>query len=284
MARYAVRRNDPNKALALGDQITELYNRQYQYYNENCCKRKKWIVTVLIKYYIMGMANQRLDHFEVALECYNHFLQHARKEFGHDHILVGTVLQLKGSVLFEQRNLTAAMLAFLASLKIQEFTSPHNLERLLYQIARTLHDKEDYTDALHMYQRTLVLQKQKNQMSVQVLTTMCNIARIYYVLGDVSTSVKINEEIIQIATQLSGQKHPFVAYRLKVLGNMLVEVGRLEDAMQVFAKAARSGLSDAVTNFYDTNFQEDIETSSFAIQAAKTLSKVGHLHPHAACA
>jgi len=237
------------------------------------------------------MANQRLDHFDKALDHYNHFLHHARKEFGHHHKHVGVVLQLKGSVLFEQRNLTPAMLAFLASLKIQELQSATltknccTFERLLYQIARTLHDKEEYTDALTMYQKTLKLQKQNNKndkKSVQILTTLCNAARLHYLLGDVTMALSINEEIVEIASKISGNKHPFVAHRLKILGNMLVEVGRLTDAMEVFAKAARFGISDAITNFYHND--EDVDTSSFAIKAAKTLSKVGVLYPHAPCA
>lgn len=302
MARFAVRRNDPTKSIEFSDKICHYYQQemkqqqhcpksQQTLHKNKYCLKKKWISTVLVKYYIQGMAHQRMDHFDKALDHYNHFLHHARKEFGHHHIHVSVVLQLKGSVLFEQRNLTAAMLAFLASLKIQERQStPHKnsfatLERLLYQIARTLHDKEEYTDALSMYQKTLKLQQQNNKndnKSVQILTTMCNIARIHYLLGDVKMALNINEEIVQIASKISGSKHPFVAHRLKILGNMLVEVGRLSDAMEVFAKAARCGISDAITNFYHND--EDVETSSFAIKAAKTLSKVGVLHPHSPCA
>uniref|UniRef100_A0A7S2WIG4 Kinesin light chain n=2 Tax=Eucampia antarctica TaxID=49252 RepID=A0A7S2WIG4_9STRA len=288
MARFAVRRNDSTKTIELCEQISHLYEEQQLQHKKKYCLRKKWIATVLAKYYILGMAQQRLDHFDKALDCYNHFLHHARKELGHHHVHVGAVLQLKGSLLFEQRNLTAAMLAFLASLKIQELQSSTTImtnERLLYQIARTLHDKEDFTDALTMYQKTLKLQREKNNndpKSVQVLTTLCNMVRIHYLLGDVTTALSINEEIVQIAAKISGNKHPFVAHRLKILGNMLVEVGRLSDAMEVFAKAARSGISDAITNFYHND--EDVDTSSFAIQAAKTLSKVGVLYPHAPCA
>lgn len=302
MARFAVRRNDPTKSIDLSEKISQYYQQQQELqqqlqqpplptHKKKYCLRKKWIATVLTKHYIQGMANQRLDHFDKALDHYNHFLHHARKEFGHHHKHVGVVLQLKGSVLFEQRNLTPAMLAFLASLKIQELQSATltknccTFERLLYQIARTLHDKEEYTDALTMYQKTLKLQKQNNKndkKSVQILTTLCNAARLHYLLGDVTMALSINEEIVEIASKISGNKHPFVAHRLKILGNMLVEVGRLTDAMEVFAKAARFGISDAITNFYHND--EDVDTSSFAIKAAKTLSKVGVLYPHAPCA
>ena len=292
MARYAVRRNDIPTTKQYCQQILE-YSPPSS--NHNNKRKMKWIIQVIVKYYIMGMAYQRCDKLEKALECYNSFLQKARKVYGHDSIIVGIVLQFKGSVLFEQRNLTSAMLAFLASLKIQEreysSTTTYNkndatsrMERLLYQIARTLHDKEDYTDALHMYERTLTLQ-QRGTSQVQLLTTMCNMSRVHYLLGHVDISIQMNEEMIQMAMQLSGPTHPFVAHRLKVLGNLFVEMGRLDDAMAVFAKAARCGLPDAITNFYDQNSQDDDnDISPFAIQAAKTLTQVGILYPHAACA
>merc|ERR1712038_222144 len=297
MARYAVRRNDVPTAKKYCQQILQ-HSPSSHHDNNNNKRKMKWIMQVIVKYYIMGMTYQRCDQLEKALECYNSFLQKARKVYGHDSIIVGIVLQFKGSVLFEQRNLTSAMLAFLASLKIQERgehgtsttdDASSRMERLLYQIARTLHDKEDYTDALHMYERTLTLQRssssRKTSPQVQLLTTMCNMSRVHYLLGHVDMAIQMNEEMIQMAMQLSGPTHPFVAHRLKVLGNLFVEMGRLDDAMAVFAKAARCGLPDAITNFYDQNSQDDDnDISPFAIQAAKTLKQVGILYPHAACA
>ena len=123
MARYAVRRNDVPTAKKYCQQILQHSPSPH----DNNKRKMKWIMQVIVKYYIMGMTYQRCDQLERALECYNSFLQKARKVYGHDSIIVGIVLQFKGSVLFEQRNLTSAMLAFLASLK--------NTERLRMMLA-----------------------------------------------------------------------------------------------------------------------------------------------------
>ncbi len=68
-----------------------------------------------------------------------------------------------------------------------------------------------------------------------------------------------------------------------VLGNLYTEMGRLDEAMEVFTQVAR-GNRDG--DWMITSHQpemEDIDTSAFAVQAAKRLGKL-KFSPHAAAA
>jgi hypothetical protein len=54
--------------------------------------RIKWLTQVALNY-IPGLRNQREEHFNKALECYNTILSATRKEWGHDHIHVAAILE-----------------------------------------------------------------------------------------------------------------------------------------------------------------------------------------------
>jgi tetratricopeptide (TPR) repeat protein len=295
-ARICVRLNNAKKATALVDELDTLVRSipHHSHVHNALLNRMRWISNVA-KFYIMGMIHQRQENLTTSLELYREFLQKARHDLGHDHLHVATVLYLKGMVLFDQRKLHHAMLAQLASLRIheshQDITGDDDgsggnkpeMARVMYSVARTLHDREEFTDALRMYNRTLQLQKelawkqQECNISVDVVTTLCNVARVHHIIGDIDACLRDNYEIVSYAKQLSGgKKHPFVADRLVVLGNVLVEAGKMEDAMKAFADAARvSG-----------DGENGVRSSPFDVDArsAASLAKAGLQHPGAATA
>mmetsp|Transcript_29527 Transcript_29527/g.41324 ORF Transcript_29527/g.41324 Transcript_29527/m.41324 type:complete len:598 (-) Transcript_29527:219-2012(-) len=325
-ARICVRLNNTQKAMALVDELDlmakTLPTTHSNYLHATLLNRMRWMLTVA-NYYIRGMIHQRQENLTTSLDLYRTFLQKARHDLGHDHLHVATVLYLKGMVLFDQRKLHHAMLAQLASLRIHEshqekmkntattttensssessststsitFASSHyenasEMARVMYSVARTLHDREEFGDALRMYNRTLVLQKElartvKEQnndnngppISVDAVTTLCNIARVHHIIGDIEACLRDNYEIVSYAKLLSGgRKHPFVADRLVVLGNVLVEAGKMEDAMKAFADAARVSTGG-----------DQVRSSPFDVssEGAASLAKAGLQHPGAATA
>lgn len=236
------------------------------------------------QHYIMGMVHQRKGNLDEALKLYTTFLTKARHDLGHSHVHVATLLYMKGSVLFEQRKLAQALLAQLAALRIHEKQSqqqhPREVCRIMYSISRTLHDKEEYRDALHMYQRTLQAQKQcfGPQPSIVTVTTMCNIARVHHIMGDVEAALRENEAIVALAQTLAQSRpHPFWANRLVILGNIYVETGQLDKAMKVFDTAVGpAGGGDAILLRAD-----DYDVDS---RLANSLHKAGLQHPCAATA
>jgi len=238
----------------------------------------RWLGLVA-QYYVMGMIYQRTGDLPKALDLYTTILNKARHDLGHSHVHVATLLYMKGMVFFEQRKLHQAMLAQLASLRIYDMLDKPNireLARVLYSIGRTLHDREEYQDALRIYQRTLVIQKQMNPSAISTVTTMCNIARVHHITGDVDAALQENEAIVVLAEKLaSGGLHPFLANRLVVLGNIYVEIGRYDKAMQAFDKAIRAGGGDQV--FVGCPFDVDSRLAS-------SLAKAGLQHPCAAMA
>eukprot|EP01083_Nonionella_stella_P297497 1010201_1 len=121
------------------------------------------------------------------------------------------------------------MLSYLACLKIlehQQSTGSNifnkaDLSRVLYAIARVLHDKEEFHDALHMYQKALACQRalaaSSGRPSLEVITTLCNTSRFHHLAGEIDAALSTNREVLDLATVLVGGKmeHPFLIHRLK---------------------------------------------------------------------
>jgi len=241
------------------------------------------------------MVHQRLKQLDDAFILYRDFLAKARHELGHDHMHVATILSFKGTTLFEQRKLHHAMLAQLASLRIHEsrhgttattrteYNRNHyeEMSRIMYSVARTLHDREEYRDALRMYSRALEYQKllSGGKVSFDGITTMCNLARIHHVIGDIDASLEINYKIVTHAKYLAGtSQHPFVADRLLVLGNVLVEAGKMDEAVRSFAEVARINGEESLASYTPAS-PYDVDG-----RAAASLAKAGLQHPCAASA
>jgi tetratricopeptide (TPR) repeat protein len=171
-----------------------------------------------------------------------------------------------------------------------------------------LHDREEYVDALSMYCKALEMQRhvvqnhtndQHPNAHVDVITTLCNVGRIHHLLGDLENALRVNKEVVRLAMDMvskshspvsgsnqephpSPEAHDFVRNRMISLGNLYVEAGRLEEAMQLFTRIARSQGLDSMLSFRPEG--SDIDTGSFAVRAAERMGKLGLQAPHAAAA
>ncbi|KAL7480974.1 hypothetical protein ACHAW6_006650 [Cyclotella cf. meneghiniana] len=277
-------------------------------YQHNLDRRQKWVLSVA-QYYLTGLVHEargETEDYKSAVSHYNHLLSLARVKLDHRHPYICSLLERRGAVLFEQRKLQCSMLSYLACLKILEHQQVTNsisfheadLARILYAVARVLHDKEEYHDALYMYQRALACQRglAAGRPSLDVITTLCNISRVHHLSGEIDEALATNKEVLRLATMLVGGKmdHPFLIHRLKVEGNILVEAGRLEDAMNTFIDAARRCCEDGRNRMISTMMgsggagntaQEDADagdSSVLSIRSAASLAHISLLHPAAA--
>lgn len=286
---------------------TSALNTSTAAYQHDLDRRSKWLVAVA-NHYLTGLVHEARgepDDYKSAVNHYNRLLSLARVKLDHRHAYICALLERRGAVLFEQRKLQCSMLSYLACLKILEHQqstgnnvfNKADLARVLYAVARVLHDKEEYHDALHMYQRALVCQRviaaDSGKPSLAVITTLCNISRMHHLSGEIDAALNANKEVLELATLLVGGKvnHPFLIHRLKVEGNILVEAGRLEDAMRTFVKAARRCDQMMSTMMGGTgasqNSQEDADagdSSVLSIRSAASLAHISILHPAAASA
>ena len=189
--------------------------------------------------------------------------------------------------------------------------------RLLYTIGRTLHDREEFRDALSTYQKALsLLQVEKNSVDfttttaarnreilVKSIQIMCNIGRIHHIMGELELSLDVNLKIVDMASEMVGGMncggngnnsnthpvlHPFVRNRLVVVGNVYVEMNRIDSAMEVFARVARGSGEEGI-DWMVGHLRpevEDVDTSAFAVRAAERLGELGarSMCPHAAAA
>ncbi|KAL3805913.1 hypothetical protein HJC23_007874 [Cyclotella cryptica] len=278
-------------------------------YQHNLDRRQKWLSSVA-EYYLIGLVHEARgepEDYKSAVSYYNHLLSLARVKLDHRHPYICALLERRGAVLFEQRKLQCSMLSYLACLKILEHQQvtksiafhEADLARVLYAVARVLHDKEEYHDALHMYQRALVYQRglADGRPSLAIITTLCNISRVHHLSGEIDEALATNKEVLKLATMLVGGKmdHPFLIHRLKVEGNILIEAGRLEDAMNTFIDAARRCCEDGRNRMITTMMgssgaggntaQEDADagdSSVLSIRSAASLAHISFLHPAAA--
>ena len=286
---------------------TSAVNTAAAAYQHNLDRRYKWL-SLVVEQYINGLIHELrgdTDDYKYAVNYYNRLLSETRKKYDHRHPFVCSLLERRGAVLFEQRKLQCSMLSYLACLKIlehQQVTQNNifqeaDMARILYAVARVLHDKEDYHDALHMYQRALVSQRSSagDKPSLNVITTLCNISRVHHLCGEIDEALTTNKEVFKIATKLVGGKmdHPFLIHRLKVEGNILIEAGRLEDAMSTFIDAARRCCEDGRNRMITTlmggsstsgSAQEDADagdSSVLSMRSAAALAHIAFLHPAA---
>mmetsp|Transcript_19808 Transcript_19808/g.29662 ORF Transcript_19808/g.29662 Transcript_19808/m.29662 type:complete len:1113 (+) Transcript_19808:159-3497(+) len=191
--------------------------------------------------------------------------------------------------------------------------------RLLHAIGRTLHDREEFRDALSTYQKALsMLKLEENSVDfiaisrndwktrnrailVESIKIMCLIGRIHHIMGELELSLNVNLKIVDLASEMVGGingtysvehpnavLHPFVRNRLVVVGNVYVEMNRIDSAMEVFARVARGSGEEGI-DWMVGHLRpevEDVDTSAFAVRAAERLGELGarSLCPHAAAA
>ena len=286
-------------------------------------RRINWLHSVS-EHYITGLIYETKgttsEDYKLAYQHYNHLLSIARVKLDHRHPYICTLLERRGAVLFEQRKLQCSMLSYLACLKIIEYQQSTqskyftvaNLSRILYAVARVLHDKEEYHDALHIYQRALKCQRllatisrRTTTATLDVITTLCNISRVHHLSGEIDAALSANREVLELTLTLVGGRtdHPFLIHRLKFEGNILVEAGRLDEAMQTFVNAARrcgddgrdrmmtemmgGGPNTTTTTSVVVSSQEDADagdSSVLSIRSAAALAQLTFFHPAAASA
>eukprot|EP00956_Cyclotella_meneghiniana_P010284 scaffold14195_cov65-Cyclotella_meneghiniana.AAC.9 len=283
---------------------TSAVNTALAAYQFNIDRRYNWLLLVA-ENYLNGLKHEtrgEVEDYQCAVTYYNRILSETRKKFDHRHPFVCSILERRGEVLFEQRKLQCSMLSYLACLKIiehQQLTKSvsyreEEMARILYSVARVLHDKEDYHDAIGMYQRALVCQRSLagDKPSLNVITTLCNISRVHHLCGEIDEALATNKEVLILATKLVGGKmdHPFLIHRLKVEGNILIEAGRIEDAMTTFIDAARRCCKDGQNRMITTlmgageNSREDADagdSSVLSMRSAAALAHIAFLHPAA---
>ena len=283
-------------------------------YDHDIDRRSKWLFSVA-EHFLVGLINEARgepNDQKQAWHHYNRILSLARTKLDHRHPYICSLLERRGAVLFLQRKLQCSMLSYLACLHVLEHQQSNgsnvfnqaDMARVLYGVSRVLHDKEEYHDAVGMYHRALRCQREVSinsaRPSLDVVTTLCNISRVHHLSGDLDAALAANKEVLELATLLVGGKmnHPFLIHRLKVEGNILIEAGRLQDAMKTFVEAARRGGEDGINQMMATmmggggqdrssNSQEDADagdSSVLSVRSAATLAQSNCFHPGAAAA
>ena len=189
-------------------------------YEHDVARRSNWLRSVS-EHYISGLIHEKAggpSNYREAWHHYNRLLSLARVKLDHRHAYICALLERRGAVLFEHRKLQCSMLSYLACLKILEHQQSAgskvfngaDLSRVLYAVARVLHDKEEYHDALHMYRRALACQRaiaaDSGRPLLDVITTLCNISRVHHLSGKIDAALAANREVLHLSLMLVGGK------------------------------------------------------------------------------
>mmetsp|Transcript_33063 Transcript_33063/g.98367 ORF Transcript_33063/g.98367 Transcript_33063/m.98367 type:complete len:604 (-) Transcript_33063:331-2142(-) len=127
----------------------------------------------------------------------------------------------------------------------------------LLQLGRVLHDLGRFRDAMERYRAALSIetalarrqepapQEQQGQQDLRlgesegVATALCSIGQIYQALEDHSRALRCFEDVLRISRALFGPEDEFVASMLSVIGNVRLEMGETQGAVEDFANAER---------------------------------------------
>eukprot|EP00568_Trieres_chinensis_P009199 CAMPEP_0183305910 /NCGR_PEP_ID=MMETSP0160_2-20130417/10500_1 /TAXON_ID=2839 ORGANISM="Odontella Sinensis, Strain Grunow 1884" /NCGR_SAMPLE_ID=MMETSP0160_2 /ASSEMBLY_ACC=CAM_ASM_000250 /LENGTH=511 /DNA_ID=CAMNT_0025469187 /DNA_START=20 /DNA_END=1555 /DNA_ORIENTATION=- len=148
-----------------------------------------------------------------------------------------------GQILFEKRNLHGAMENLLAALTLRKklFGEKHSdVADTLYIIGRILHDREEYADAIGVYEKVLDIQRDIFGLEHQdTLKTLCNVARVHQVRGESDDALNACSEAIRAGQSMLGASHSFVVEMLMMKGAILHELGQGESAMSTFDRVVQ---------------------------------------------
>jgi len=205
-------------------------------------------------FYNIGLVSQHQRNLPEALENYNQFLVIAQGIVGSNHPQIATALHNIGMIHYECGRLQDALRPLVRSLsiRIRRFTENHPfVAESLQLVGKVLHAREQLGDALRLFRRTLsihqTITEAKNEQgdpNLDLALVRMDIGRILHVQGLFQESLDSYQQVLDMSRKVFGMKHPYVPRLLNIVGNLYLELGRVEDAMSSFTEAMRTQQSN----------------------------------------
>lgn len=172
---------------------------------------------------------------------------------------VAEALHRKGQILYEMGNLYECMKPLNEALSIRRDTlgSKHlDVAESLSTIGTVLVAREEYDFALNALEGGLSIMKSNgggagSELSLESAQTMLEVGRAHHIQGNLEASMKVYEEVADVARRFFGERHPFVARIFNILGNLHLEVGEIDESIRLFAEAMKMHLEQGLPVDYD---------------------------------
>jgi len=196
---------------------------------------------VMVTCYNMGVLHHQLEMYSEAQLTYLYILNWVTNMFGVMSLHRATILHDLGSLDFDCRRLHVAMKHLLEALSIKQTIlgqDPNrDLAQILYSIGRLLHDREEFVDAVYVYEWTLsIQQKVLGPTHACVVRTLCNLGRVHHIRGNLEAALQASERVAELARDKPGNEC-FLASTLNLVGNIFLEMGETVKAMAAFEES-----------------------------------------------
>jgi tetratricopeptide (TPR) repeat protein len=196
---------------------------------------------VMVAVYNVGVVKHQMELYAESRMHYVFFGDWASHTFGLRSLHRATVLHDVGNLEFDCRKLHLAMRYLLEACAIKEnILGPGNhvdVSHILYSIGRLLHDREDFEDAAHIYERTLAMQQiVLGPTHACVVRTLCNLGRVHHIRGNLEGALKASQRVVELARNQPGNEC-FLASTLNLVGNIFLEMGETTRAMASFEES-----------------------------------------------
>lgn len=196
-------------------------------------------------WYNMGILYQHKGNKLEALKYIDKFIHRARELVG-PSVQVADGLFRKGQILVEMGHLYESMKPFNESLSIRRriLGDQHlKVAESLCAIGKVLQDREEYDFALNAFEEGLAIMRTRagpqQELPLDAAQTLLEVGRAHHMLGHMEESLRVYKEVLDMARKFFGERHPFVARIVKIIGNLHLEAGDIDESLRLFADATK---------------------------------------------
>lgn len=194
-------------------------------------------------WYNIALSHHHNNELHEALEYLDKFLDVACRYLGVSHVQVASALHRKGLICFEMGNLYESTKPMLQALRIRKaiFGNKHLLvAESLCLLGKIYLDREEFRFAQNALEQALAIQKALNEhdsLCLDIAQTLIDLGRAYHSQGQLIDSLKSYTEVKALTKRMFGERHPYVARMQKIIGNIYLEQGKVDEAVFMFTNA-----------------------------------------------
>ncbi|CAB9506969.1 Tetratricopeptide repeat [Seminavis robusta] len=196
-------------------------------------------------WYNISMSHHHQNELHEALVYLDKFLDVAVSYLGVLHLQVATALHRKGFICYEMGNLYDSTKPMLQALRIRKrhFGNVHPLVAdSLCLLGKIYLDREEFRFAQNALLQALSVLRSLNEddhLCLDIAQTLIDLGRACHSQGQIDESLKAYLEAVSLTKKMFGERHAYVARMKNVVGNLFLEQGEVNQAVEFFARSMR---------------------------------------------
>jgi tetratricopeptide (TPR) repeat protein len=187
--------------------------------------------------------NYKGDRLE-ALKYLDKFLALGRELTGQSS-QVADALHRQGQLLFEIGQLYEALKPLNEALGIRRSRfdkDAFSVAETLCLIGKVYQAREEYDFALNAFEEGIAImrvQSADGELSLDTAQVLLDVGRAYHTQGKVKEALSAYTETAAVTRKYFGEKHPYVARIVNIIGNLQLECGDVDGSVSSFAEAMK---------------------------------------------